>query len=50
MLTPGVQALAREQALELLAEIEDLDGRLRRLRTGLAAVVADDERRAETRG
>lgn len=48
MLTPGVQALTREQALELLSEIEDLDSRLRRLRTGLTAMLAEDERRART--
>jgi len=49
MLTPGVSALTREQALDLLAELEDLGTRLRRLRTGLTAMLADDERGAAER-
>ena len=49
MLTPGVKALTREQALDLLAELEDLGSRLGRLRTGLTAMLAEDERSAGER-
>jgi len=42
MLPPGSAALDRESALRLLAELQGLEDRLRRLREGIAAVLAED--------
>jgi hypothetical protein len=39
MLTPRQPALDREEALELLAELEEVDRRLRELRAGLRALL-----------
>ena len=46
MLTPGVNALNREQALDLLRELADVEGRLERLRSGMAAMLAEDDKQA----
>ena len=46
MLTPGVNALNREQALDLLRELADVEGRLERLRSGMAAVLAEDDKQS----
>lgn len=46
MLTPGVNALNREQALDLLRELAEVEARLERLRSGMAAMLAEDEKRA----
>lgn len=50
MLTPGVKALTREQALDLMREMEEVQNRLERLRSGLTAVLADDETRSGAPG
>jgi hypothetical protein len=42
MLTPGAQALKREDALELLRHLADVEERLDRLRAALRAVLTDD--------
>jgi hypothetical protein len=39
MLPPQATGLTREEALRLLTELQDLDRRLRELRTGLIALV-----------
>jgi hypothetical protein len=39
MLPPQAAGLSREEALGLLTELQDLDRRLRELRTGLIALV-----------
>lgn len=44
MLTPGVNALNREQALDLLRELTDVEGRLERLRSEKLTDPADAER------
>ncbi len=41
MLTPGVRALTREEALELVEELADVRERLERLEQGLRALLAD---------
>jgi hypothetical protein len=41
MLTPGVAALDREQALMLLAELQDVERRLRRLRGELRRLAGE---------
>lgn len=41
MLTPGVRALTREEALELVEELAKVRERLDRLEQGLRALLAD---------
>lgn len=41
MLTPGVPALSREEALGLVAELTDVEARLERLRTDLRRLLDD---------
>jgi hypothetical protein len=41
MLTPGVQALTREEALRLVEELVQLQAHLDRLRDGLRRLIAD---------
>jgi hypothetical protein len=41
MLTPGVGALTREEALELVEELADVRERLERLGQGMRALLAD---------
>lgn len=44
MLPPGSMAsLTREEAMRLLSELQALDERLRRLRSGLERVLAEDK-------
>jgi hypothetical protein len=42
MLTPGQQALSREQAMLLLTELSDVQERLDRLRAGLRQLLEED--------
>lgn len=42
MLPPGSAALDREAALQLVTEFQELEERLRRLRDGMARVLAED--------
>lgn len=42
MLTPGVPALSREEALALLSELSVTQRRLDRLRSGLQRLLTDD--------
>jgi len=39
MLEPGTKALSREDAMKLIAELEDVERRMRDLRAALAAVM-----------
>jgi hypothetical protein len=39
MLGPGAPALGREDAIELIAELQDVEARLRRLKSGLQALI-----------
>lgn len=41
MLTPGVRALTREEAIDLVEELADLQERLDRLRDGLRDLLAE---------
>jgi hypothetical protein len=41
MLTPGVRALTREEALTLVEELADVQARLDRLRDGLRRLIAE---------
>lgn len=43
MLTPGVRALTREEALDLVEELADVRKRLDQLEEGLRALLADIE-------
>ena len=43
MLPPGSAGLDREAAMQLLAELQALETRLRRLRDGVERVLAEDE-------
>jgi hypothetical protein len=44
MLPPGTTAsLTREEAMRLLSELQSLDERLRRFRSGLERVLAEDK-------
>ena len=43
MLQPQVMALSREKAMKLIRELEEAEERLKRLRTGLARMLAEDE-------
>ena len=43
MLVPGSQALDREEAMRLLSELQGVEGRMKRLRDALRAVL-DGER------
>ncbi len=45
MLTPGVPALSREEAISLLEELAEVQGRLDRLRAGLRELLAGAEGR-----
>jgi hypothetical protein len=40
MLPPNAAGLSREEAMRLLAELQEMDKRLRELRDGLLALVA----------
>jgi hypothetical protein len=40
MLPPGTKALDREEAMRVLAELQGLEDRLRRIRDGIVAVLA----------
>jgi hypothetical protein len=42
MLHPDQMALPREEAIHLIAELQDAIGRLRRLRAGLVALLGDE--------
>jgi hypothetical protein len=42
MLQPGTKALSREDAMRLIAELQDVEGRLKRLKVGLQRLVDDD--------
>jgi hypothetical protein len=42
MLQPGVKALSREEAMRLIAELQDVERRLRRLKTGLLRLVDEE--------
>jgi hypothetical protein len=42
MLSPGQQALNREEAMKLLGELSDVQERLDRLRAGLRQLLAED--------
>jgi hypothetical protein len=42
MLPPGTAALDREGAMALLGELQALEDRLRRLRSGIEQALADD--------
>jgi len=42
MLQPGSKALDREEAMRLIAELQDLERRMRGLRDALTAVLAAD--------
>jgi hypothetical protein len=42
MLQPGTKALSREEAMRLIAELQDVEGRLKRLKNGLQRLVAED--------
>ena len=39
MLQPGTKALSREDAMKLIAELQDLERRMRSLREALSAVL-----------
>lgn len=41
MLTPGVRALTREEALTLVEELADVQAQLDRLRDGLRRLIAE---------
>ena len=43
MLQPQAMALPREKAMRLIRELEDAEDRLKRLRTGLTRLLAEDE-------
>ncbi len=43
MLPPQSAALDREEAMRLLAELHDLEGRIKRLRDGLRGLLEADE-------
>ena len=43
MLPPGSQALNREEAVALIAELQEAEGRLRVVRDALGQVMADGE-------
>jgi hypothetical protein len=43
MLQPGTKAnLSREDAMRLIAELQDVEGRLKRLKAGLQRLVEED--------
>jgi hypothetical protein len=42
MLPPGTKALSREEAMRLLAELQEVEGRLRDLRDALRGVLGDE--------
>ena len=42
MLQPGTKALSREAAMKLIAELQDLEVRLKRLKVGLQRLVDED--------
>ena len=42
MLQPGTKALSREDAMKLIAELQEVEGRLKRLKVGLQRLVNDD--------
>jgi hypothetical protein len=42
MLQPGTKALSREDAMRLIAELQDVEGRLKRLKVGLQRLVDED--------
>jgi hypothetical protein len=42
MLQPGTKALSREDAMKLIAELQDVEGRLKRLKVGLQRLVDED--------
>lgn len=46
MLTPGVSALSREEAMDLLGELVEVQERVDRLRAGLRRLLDEDERQA----
>ncbi len=41
MLTPGVRALTREEALQLVEELADVQAQFDRLREGLRSLIED---------
>jgi hypothetical protein len=43
MLQPKAMALSREDAMRLIAELQDVERRLRHLKGGLQRLVDDDE-------
>jgi hypothetical protein len=43
MLSPRAMALDREKAMKLIRELEEAEERLKRLRTGLARLLEEDE-------
>ena len=46
MLRPGAPALDREEAMQLVRELQDLEGQLRMLREGLQRLLAESGSRA----
>jgi hypothetical protein len=42
MLQPGTKALSREDAMKLIAELQDLEVRLKRLKVGLQRLVDEE--------
>ena len=42
MLQPGSKALSREDAMKLIAELQDVEVRLKRLKVGLQRLVDED--------
>lgn len=49
MLTPGVPAVSREEAISLLEELAEVQGRRDRLRAGLRELLDDDARSPDGR-
>ena len=43
MLNPGAPALTREDAMALIAELQEAEGRLQALRVALRRVMADED-------
>ena len=42
MLQPGTKALSREDAMRLISELQDVEGRLKRLKLGLQRLVDEE--------
>ena len=43
MLEPGTKALDREDAMRLIAELQDVEGRRKRVKTALQRLVDEEE-------